>query len=252
MDRRHRHRGLAVLVTLAAGAAWAADPAPAATVAATAPATATGAAVADPPPLRRLLIDDAANANTLARLVKLEPAATDDGHDAWLLLILDHAYRARDYDRAEACTRALMARQPQFWYWYDELSVVLGKQGKYQAALDAANAAAAMPASDHLHLDAISASWLWHLGRRDEARARFAAIPEPAQGTDPYEMYEACRACFAASTHDLPALTAAVRILVVGGGNHTLDFLHHDVIFDQYRGEKWFRDLVGETLAPVE
>jgi hypothetical protein len=229
-----------VLLTLGAACVSGAD--------ASTSVSATAAAAVDPPPQLQVLVDDDQWNTALAQQVAAEPPPGPD-HADWLGKTMFFSAFARAFPRGERCARALVALEPGNWQWHDQLSWFLGKEGKYQEALDEATTAAGMAGADQMHLAAISASWLWHLGRHDQARARFAAIVEPAHGDDAWPDYQACRACFAASSHDQPTMQDAITKIIPFGGMHVL-FLKRDVIFDQYRGEKWFRALLGDTLAP--
>jgi hypothetical protein len=59
--------------------------------------------------------------------------------------------------------------------------------------------------------------------------------------------YWACRACFYASVGDVAELQAAIPKAMSGDAD-SRSFFERDVIFDAYRGEPWFIELVGKTL----
>ncbi len=199
--------------------------------------------------MRVMLADSALRRDALRAVLDQEVPPADPGRITWAAEASGAAFEARDYVRAEALLREIGAAMPDNAMVTANLSVSLGKQGRYLEALAEADRALTLPEVDAMHAHAVRASWLWHLGRREEGRAAFAAIPVPATTDDPYEMYQGCRACFAASSHDLPTLRESIGILKSLAGQ-SFDFVRGDVIFDQYRAESWFVDLVGETLSP--
>lgn len=198
------------------------------------------------PPVR--LANDAPYLERVAAIRAERPDPTDhQAHYAWLWRLSGAQFDARLYADAETTARAILALAPQVDEAHANLSVVLGKQGRYAEALQSAEIAALLDPREAMHADAIAASWLWHLGREAEAKARFAAILQPL---DPARLrfYQACRACFLASVGDRPGLESAIRACLAGGTDHA-DFFARDVIFDAYRAEPWFVALVGPTLA---
>jgi hypothetical protein len=96
----------------------------------------------------------------------------------------------------------------------------------------------------------VKASWLYHVGKREEAKALFASIPPPKEADKFWSTYHGCRACFGASTGNLPMMQESIRVKIQLGGWGAA-FIQRDVIFDQYRHLDWFKAMVGETLAPV-
>lgn len=164
----------------------------------------------------------------------------------WLWAYSSACMDNRDYINAEYAARAMVALAPQYNIAHSNLSVALGKQGKYQEALQEAEIAKLLNTSDSMHPDAVACSWLYHLGRKQEAIDRFTAIAVP---TEPRAVgfYWSCRACFFASVGDVAelstAITQALRL-----GTDSKSFFERDVIFDAYRAEPWFIELVGKTL----
>ena len=204
----------------------------------------------DPPPLRMALASDSRFQAAYDDLLKSEPSADSPGHVCWLQRTLAVAFYVRNYEQGEACARQLLISSPDDWSLHDELSLMLGKQGKYQEALSEADIALALPDADPLHLTAIKASWLYHLGRREEAKDLFASLEVPPEGTPAWALYQGCRACFSASSHNIPELKKSIFILMKLGGSSAY-FVQRDEIFDQYRHLEWFCQLVGNTLAPT-
>jgi tetratricopeptide (TPR) repeat protein len=205
----------------------------------------------DPPPNRQPLKTDAAFQVWFDKFMAAEPAKDAPGHDEWLRHAPNYANYNRDYSQAEIFVRALLEKKPDDWALHDDLSIMLGKQGKYQEALDEVQKALGMPGANELYLKAVMASWIYHLGRRDEAKALFAALEIPAETSQEWASYQGCRACFSASSHDIRALKESIGIIMRLGGQHQL-FIMRDVIFDQYRHLDWFCALVGDTLAQVQ
>lgn len=203
---------------------------------------------ADPAPIPLPLADDPRYRETLQLALESLRTADAGERDVALMEVGDAAFEARDYARAETAMRALADRWPDEPWVAANLSVALGKQGRWSLALAEAERAERLPGANAMHCRAIRASWLWHLGRRDEARALFAAIPPPPEASDDRELWHACRACFAASAGDLETLRDGIARLRDAGGD-AFEFVQRDVVFDPYRGEPWFTELVGETLA---
>jgi len=90
----------------------------------------------DPPPVRRPLQSDAAYQAWFDKFMAGEPAKDAPEHDQWQQQAWSYANYNRDYQKAESFVRALLDKRPDDWLLHDELSVMLGKQGKYQEALD--------------------------------------------------------------------------------------------------------------------
>ncbi len=192
-----------------------------------------------------------ANDETYAQKVQAVWAAKRDGKDPqalfrWLWSYSSACGDNRDYANAEYAARAMVALAPQYNIAHSNLSVALGKQGKYQEALQEAEIAKLLNPGDSMHPDAVACSWLYHLGRKQEAIDRFKAIPVPSE-PQMARFYWACRACFYASVGDVAELQAAIP-KAMSGDAESRSFFERDVIFDTYRGEPWFIELVGKTL----
>lgn len=115
----------------------------------------------------------------------------------------------RDYANAEIAARTLLALAPQYNIAHSNLSVVLGKQGKYQEALQEAEVAKLLDPSDSMHPDAVACSWLYYLGRKQEAIDRFKRIPVPTESRA-LRSYWGCKACFYASVGSVEEIKTAI------------------------------------------
>ena len=192
-----------------------------------------------------------ANGKTYADKVQAVLAAKPDGKDPQALFQWIWSYSSacmdnRDYANAENAARALLALAPQYNIVHSNLSVVLGKQGKYQEALQEAEIAKLLDPSDSMHPDAVACSWLFHLGKKQDAINRFKAITVPTE-LHAARAYWGCKACFYASVGDAnevrPAIAMALKMDPDNKG-----FFERDVVFDTFRAEPWFIELVGKTL----
>lgn len=193
------------------------------------------------------LANDAVYAEKVKAVLANTPDSTDpEATFRWLWAYSSACMDNRDYVNGEYAARAMVALAPQYNIAHSNLSVALGKQGKYQEALQEAEIAKLLNMRDSMHPDAVACSWLYHLGRKDEAIERFKRIPVP---TDPRAVgfYWSCRACFFASVGDVPELTAAIA-QAMKLGTDSRSFFERDVIFDAYRAEPWFIELIGKTL----
>ena len=206
------------------------------------------AAQVDPPPRRQALASDHAFQQQFDEFARTRPPKDSPEYKEWLQYAWGPAMHNRDYALAESFVRELIAMGKADADLYTALSVLLGKQGRYQDALDAAEHGATLPGASPAYINAIKASWIHHLGRSEEAKALFASITVPQEANGFYRLYHGCRACFGASTHDLAMMKESIAIKMRMGGRDAM-FIQRDVIFDQYRDEPWFKTLVGETLA---
>ena len=203
----------------------------------------SGLAAADPIQL--------ANDETYAQKVAAVWAAKPDGKDPdalfrWLWSYSSACGDNRDYANAEYAARAMVALAPQYNIAHSNLSVALGKQGKYQEALQEAEIAKLLNPGDSMHPDAVACSWLFHLGRKQEAIDRFKAIAVPTE-VHAARAYWGCKACFFASVGDAAEIKNAIAMALKEDPDRT-GFFERDVVFDAYRGEPWFIELVGKTL----
>lgn len=177
----------------------------------------------------------------LAEPVPAEPAAAL----THALRLADLAFPARRYDVGEAQMRLAIAMVPGFADLHSNLSVMLGKQGRYAEAEAAARAALALdPACLHARL--VQPSWELGLGRREAALAAFAAVPVPADPAG-QALYHGAVACFFADVGDRERTAQGIRD-ALAVDPEAMTFFRRDVVFDRYRAEPWFVDLVGPTL----
>ncbi|MCK6486946.1 MAG: tetratricopeptide repeat protein [Planctomycetes bacterium] len=160
---------------------------------------------------------------------------------------------ARQYDQSEALYRKHLDVADHYPLIYANLSVFAGKQGKYAEAIawaDQAISATRATGGDTLHPTLVKASWLWEIGRQEEAKALFASVPVPPVGDRTESTYWGCRACFYGSVGDQTELAAAIAKCLDLGDEHFITFVRRDVVFDRYRSQPWFIALVGVTIRP--
>ncbi len=96
-------------------------------------------------------------------------------------------------------------------------------------------------------------SWLpspVQTGKHAEASTLFASIPVPAAGSEREALYYGCKACFYASAGDKEQLSQAITRSLELADDHFVKFVRRDVVFDRYRQEAWFVELVGVTVRP--
>lgn len=193
------------------------------------------------------LTNDPMYAAKVQAVLAAQPAGTDQqALFPWIWSYSSACLNNRDYTNAEAAARALLALAPQYNLVHSNLSVVLGKQGKYQEALQEAEIAVLLNPSDRMHPDAVACSWLYYLGRKQEAIDRFKRIAVP---TEPHaaRAYWGCSACFYATVGDVGPIKAAIATALQLEPTNTA-FFERDPVFDAYRAEPWFIALVGKTL----
>lgn len=199
------------------------------------------------------MTNDARFETALARLLAGQPRPTAYPEDDfnWLFSVAVAADRARHYDVAEAAMTAITERWPYLGAPWAGLSCYQGKQGKFAEALRSAGHAKTLPRPDRQQLDGISAVWLWHLGKHDEAAALLAALPKPKDGDHDQPMWLVCQAFFHASCdRDAAATKSAVEVLLaLPRVGHWRYFLARDVAFDHMRGEPWFVAALGQTAT---
>lgn len=199
---------------------------------------------AAPPALR----NDAVYAEFLAKVAKAEPEAGDPRRVAWLERVAAAAAEARDYERAAGYLRQLLAAGPGLAQHHAGLSANLGRLGRYDEALAEADRAASLPEGDTLRIRALRAGWRCALGRRDQGRALFAAVPQPSETSEDWPAYLSARTFLAACDHDGELVHAGITALAALGGQE-LETLQRDAIYDAYRTTAWFIAAVGETQA---
>ena len=167
---------------------------------------------------------------------------------------------ARQYGKSEALYRKHVDLADRFPVIYANLSVFAGKQAKYAEAIEWADKAigagkrilAANPETgvDLMHPTLVKSSWLWESGQQVEGKALFASIAVPLVGDPDESTYWSCRACFYASVGDQAELTAAIGRCLDLSDHHVATFVRRDVVFDRYRDQPWFIQLVGITRTP--
>ena len=196
--------------------------------------------------LPRLRDDDTWRHALEAALAEPVPAAPDAAvAHAWRLSMV--AFDARRYDEGEAQMRRALAVAPAVPGLHSNLSVMLGKQGRFAEAATAARAALALDPT-YLHAKLVLPSWELGLGQREAALAAFSAIPVPDDGQE-RGLYHAATACFFADAGDAKRVAQGIRdALAADPEQEVMTFFRRDVVFDRYRAEPWFVDLVGATL----
>ena len=109
-----------------------------------------------------------------------------------------------------------------------------------------AEIAALLDPANSLHPNAVACSWLYCLGRKQEAIERFQRIPVPTE-SHALRAYWGCKSCFYASVGSVDEIkTAITNALTIDPEDR--GFFERDMVFDQYRAEPWFIELVGQTL----
>lgn len=193
------------------------------------------------------LANDQAYAEKVQAVLAERPTGKDQQQQfRWLWSYFAACMDNRAYADAEIAARTMMVVLPRYNLVDSNLSVVLGKQGKYQEALQEAEIAKLLDPADSMHADAVACSWLFYLGRKQEAITRFQHIPVP---TDVHALpfYWGCKACFYASVGIVDEIkTSITNALAADASNRS--FFERDIVFDRYRAEPWFIALVGTTL----
>ena len=201
------------------------------------------------------LTNDARFVAALDRLMAAQPgpAAYPEQEYLWLFAVATAADRARRYDVAEAAMTDLTQRWPYIGQPWGNLSCYQGKQGKYAEALHSVAQAKERSNPDRQQLDGISAVWLWQLGKRDEATALLASLPQPKAGDKDRPMWLVCQAFFHASCdHDQAATKQAIEsLLAMPEVGHWRYFFARDVAFDALRQEPWFIAQLGQTATGI-
>lgn len=193
------------------------------------------------------LSNDQPYVDKLAQVLADRPSAKDPkAHFHWLWAYFSACVNCRHYAEAETACRAVMTLAPQYALSHSNLSVVLGKQGKYQEALQEAEIAKLLDPSNSMHADAVACSWMYFLGQKQEAIDRFQLIPVPTDA-DEVRVYWGCRACFYSTVGTVDEIKSSIgNALQMDPENRA--FFERDITFDRYRAEPWFVALVGQTL----
>lgn len=193
------------------------------------------------------LESDALYERQVAQVLCEKPDAKDlTKLQSWLWAVCSSEIRCRKYADAELPARALLALNGQYFLHHSNLSVILGKQGKYEEALREAEIAKFLNPDDTMHADAVACSWLYALGRKEEAIHRFDTIAVPAE---PYGcgVYWACKAALYCEVGDIAVIEASIKQSLQAFPNER-KFFERDIIFDKYRDSEWFVGLIGKTL----
>jgi tetratricopeptide (TPR) repeat protein len=168
----------------------------------------------------------------------------------WHCRMSSAEFYARDYAKAELHARKALESDDLNPMLHANLSVCLGKQGKYAEAEEEAAKALGLAGADVMHCNLVLACWELKLGKKKQAQARVEGVPPPT-GARRRGVYHGCRACFYAVAGDEEQTAAEIRrALRVDPSNRSRSrtFFERDVAFDPSRGEGWFLDLVGQTL----
>ncbi len=203
------------------------------------------------------LVDDAQYAEKKVTAQKApEPKKADlRARFDWLWTNCEACNLARDYASAESYARQMCALAPKVPAFQANLSVFLGKQGRYAEAAEAARKAIALADGnpDNMwHPSLVLASWEWRLGKHEEAQALVDAVPIPKKdASGALSLYYGCLACFSADKGDEAAIEANIRLTLntAEPDSPLRVFFRRDVVFDPYRSRPWFINLVGKTLA---
>ena len=175
----------------------------------------------------------------------------DDTMQWWFREAMGAADHRRWYRLAEALAREDVSRWPYDAPAWVGLSCYVGKQGRYQEALDLSDEAAALDGISRDWPRAVGATWLWMLGRHDEADLRMSGIRRPPGAAQAQRLWIACR-IFYLSVRDPGAheLRTLIGELVTRPRDHQwVQFLERDVAFDALRELLWFGSLVGATAS---
>lgn len=154
-----------------------------------------------------------------------------------------YCWEYRRVVEAEQLTRTVIALQPTWFSAWTKLSGDLARQGKFAEAAECAR----------IHLDGdpdaydgqlALASWLAHLGNRDEAFIIADRVQPPAD-TKLKGHYHGVRALYAAAIQDEKMLEGELA-LVMKAPQHDrqLHWARIDPLFDPYRDKPWFMLLV--------
>lgn len=158
------------------------------------------------------------------------------------------ANRMRDYVKAEKHSRDAITINPNLGALHTNLSVCLGKQGKYEEAIKEARYGKLLDPRVGMHAELVICSWEWRLGQKEQAMKRFQAIDKPS---DPYllALYYGCKACFYCDVGDEGIIKdSLLKALDMDKTNQFKSLFERDIMFDPYRAKPWFIGIFGETL----
>ncbi|MDA3963488.1 MAG: hypothetical protein PF961_22110 [Planctomycetota bacterium] len=158
---------------------------------------------------------------------------------------------ARDYESAIRELQSTLLTDPDNVLTHSNLSVFYGKLGHYNMAKMHALQVLELNPPDTMHANMILASWEYHLGNENRAQEIMNNVIVPDKNDPRYRFYQSCRACYYASTGDIAEVEQAIQESL-GASNQSMKFYRNDVIFDPYRQQQWFIDLVGITTEQQE
>jgi len=167
----------------------------------------------------------------------------------WMSAASDKANFLRANPLAEAITREMTMRWPHDWVSWANLSSYLAKRGQFEEATEAIQRAMALPGHDENIVRFIMADLLWLSGKKEASGALLGEIQQPHDKPQAELAWHSCRAFYHALTDDdrdvIRQSIAAVQHMP--GSQRWMDVFRRDPIFDRYRMEPWFIDLVGRT-----
>jgi len=166
----------------------------------------------------------------------------------WLWNCSVRCDQSRRYSEAEAYMSGVLAVVPDNGHALASMACYIGKQGRYEEALDITNSALLKEEKDSVQLMCIKATWLAHMGKHDEAEKIWKDLAIPSENeSDAYCMYWIGRAFYLARIeNDETKLEEAMKKGLLGGSHpdHWLSFFKNDVSFDKFRDRDWYKALV--------
>jgi predicted Zn-dependent protease len=154
----------------------------------------------------------------------------------------------RQYTKAEEVCKDLIAAHGRKPGLLVDLSCYVGKQGRFQEALELGDEAA-KASPDDLRAAFVRVLWVAALARRDEAMGALKAIKAPSQADPNENAYWLCMAYAYARLGDEDNLAKAMANSLKNDYMHwAFDCYQRDVTFDAYRARAWFIEIAGRTL----
>jgi tetratricopeptide (TPR) repeat protein len=189
------------------------------------------------------LIDDKKYTD-IAKNAELEAA----GNPLMLLDVAGKYMEARDYKKAsDIYTEIIKNFAVTHPMIYSNQAVFLGKQKRYEEAIEMADRAIKMDPTA-IHPKMVKASWLWESGKHDDATALYNSVQVPASGSPDESLYYGCKACYFASVGDEKEMQSAINQCMELKDKHFVTFIRRDIVFDPYRKKEWFIQLFGNTV----
>ena len=172
------------------------------------------------------------------------------GNQYMLLGVAGSYFNARLYSDAERiyniAIKGLPITDPMI---YSNMSVFIGKQGRYNEAISWADKALKMRPND-FHGKIVKASWLIESGDKEGGDKLFDECVSDAKFKELHKsFYWDCLSCYLASSDRKDELKDAISKAVENGDLYSMKFIKMDIVFDKYRNENWFIQLVGKTIA---